>query len=162
MILSIGLTVTIALQIQNGLGKHIQELTPAMMTDSLKAFWASVWIYNLALTATKISILTQYLRVFPVPRFRTACFVVMGFVVLYGLWTLMGSIFLCFPVEFFWDKTIANGKCLNQEAVWFSNAAVNIAQDVVILFLPLTVLKSLRIPDRQKKALIVVFGLGGV
>ncbi|KAJ4297853.1 hypothetical protein N0V90_005752 [Kalmusia sp. IMI 367209] len=162
MILSIGLTVTIALQVQNGLGKHIQELTAAMMVDSLKAFWASVWIYNLALTATKISILTQYLRVFPVPRFRIACFIVLGIVVLYGLWTLFGSIFLCFPVAFFWDKSIANGKCLNQEVIWFTNASVNIAQDVVILFLPMTVLRSLDIPRRQKRALIVVFGIGGV
>ncbi|KAK7189183.1 hypothetical protein DPSP01_005426 [Paraphaeosphaeria sporulosa] len=162
MILSIGLTVTIALQVQNGLGKHMQELTPAMMTDSLKAFWASVWIYNLSLTATKMSILTQYLRVFPIPRYRVACYVVMAFVALYGLWTLLGSIFLCFPVAFFWDKTIADGRCLNQEAIWFSNATINIVQDVVILILPIAVLKSLPIPSRQKKALIAVFGLGGV
>ena len=121
-----------------------------------------MWIYHLALTATKMSILTTYLRVFPIPRFRTACYVVMGSVVIYGLWTLIGSIFLCFPVAFFWDKSIANGKCLNQEAIWFSNAAVNIVQDVVILFLPMTVLKSLEIPKQQKRALIIVFGLGGL
>lgn len=35
-ILSIGLTVTIALQVSNGLGMHIRDLTPAMMTNSLK------------------------------------------------------------------------------------------------------------------------------
>lgn len=81
---------------------------------------------------------------------------------IYGLWTLLGSIFLCFPVAYFWDKTIANGKCLNQEAIWFSNASVNIAQDVIILFLPMAVLKSLDIPNKQKRALIVVFGLGGL
>ncbi|KAL5414765.1 hypothetical protein PMIN04_008888 [Paraphaeosphaeria minitans] len=162
MILSIGLTVTIALQVHNGLGKHIQELTPAMMTDSLKTFWASVWIYNLSLTATKMSILTQYLRVFPIPRFRVACYVVIGFVALYGIWTLLGSIFLCFPVAYFWDKTIADGRCLNQEAIWFSNATVNIVQDIVILILPIAVLKSLSITSRQKKVLIVVFGLGAV
>ncbi|KAF1977902.1 hypothetical protein BU23DRAFT_452096, partial [Bimuria novae-zelandiae CBS 107.79] len=162
LVLSIGLTVTIALQVQNGLGLHIQDLTPAMMTDSLKAFWASVWIYNLSLTATKISILTQYLRVFPTPRFRTACFVVMGVVVVYGLWTLLGSIFLCFPVAFFWDKSVSNGQCLDQKAVWFTNAGVNIAQDVVILFLPMTVVKTLSIPKKQKRALIVVFGIGSL
>lgn len=119
-------------------------------------------MYNLTLTATKMSILTQYLRVFAVPRFRNVCFVVMGFVVLYGLWTLLGSIFLCFPVDYFWDKTIVNGRCLNQEAIWFSNATVNIVQDMAILFLPIVVLKRLPIPSRQKKALIVVFALGGV
>lgn len=86
----------------------------------------------------------------------------MGIVAIYGLWTLIGSIFLCFPVAFFWDKNIANGKCLNQEAIWFSNASVNITQDVIILLMPMFVLKSLDIPSKQKRALIVVFGLGGL
>lgn len=35
-ILSIGLTVAIALQISNGLGMHIQDLSPAMMINSQK------------------------------------------------------------------------------------------------------------------------------
>lgn len=121
-----------------------------------------MWIYNLSLTATKISILVQYLKVFSTLRFRIICCVVLGFIVVYGTWTLFGSIFLCFPVDFFWDKSIPGGKCLNQEVVWFSNAGVNIAQDVVILFLPLPVLRKLAIPSRQKKALIVVFALGGL
>lgn len=104
----------------------------------------------------------QYLRIFPTSRFRTVCYVVLSIVVVYGAWTLFGSIFLCFPVAFFWDKTIIDGKCLNQFAVWFTNAGVNIAQDVIILFLPMPVLRNLDIPMRQKKALIIVFALGGL
>ncbi|KAF2277675.1 uncharacterized protein EI97DRAFT_301179 [Westerdykella ornata] len=158
---SIGLTATIGAQIQNGMGKHIFELLADEMIDSQKAFWASIWIYYLALAFTKLSILVQYLRIFPTRRFRIVCSVVIGLVALYGVWGLFGSIFLCVPVHSFWDKSVG-GKCMDQFAVWFSNAAMNIAQDFVILLLPMPVLRRLSIPTRQKKALMIVFALGGI
>lgn len=131
------------------------------MINSQKAFWASVWMYNLSLTVTKISILVQYLRLFPTRRFRIVCYVVLGIVTAYGVWTLFGNIFICTPVEFFWNKSLPNGSCLNQFTVWFTNAGVNIVQDFVILVLPMPVLRSLSIPKGQKRALMVVFALGG-
>lgn len=86
----------------------------------------------------------------------------MGVVTLYGFWGLFGSIFLCVPVHSFWDKTVEGSRCMNQFAVWFSNAAINIVQDFVILLLPMPVLRRLSIPRRQKKALMIVFALGGM
>lgn len=83
-------------------------------------------------------------------------------VALYGVWGLFGSIFLCFPVRFFWDRTIPGGKCLNQFAIWFSNATMNIVQDFIILLLPMPVLRKLDIPRKQKRVLMVIFALGGV
>lgn len=109
-----------------------------------------------------MSILFQYLRVFPTPRFRVVCYVVLAVVVLHGIWTFFGSIFICFPINFFWDKGIPGGRCLDERAVWFTNAGLNIAQDLVILFLPMPVLRKLNIPRRQKKALMTVFAVGGV
>jgi hypothetical protein len=41
-------------------------------------------------------------------------------------------------------------------------AVVNIIQDVAILCMPIQVIRNLTIPVRQKKALIVVFLLGGM
>ena len=119
-------------------------------------------MYNLSLTFTKMSILLQYLTIFPTRRFRIACYVVLGFVSSYGVWTLFGNIFMCTPVAFFWNKAIPDGKCLNQFAVWFTNGAVNILQDIVILILPMPVLRNLPILKGQKRALMVMFALGGL
>jgi hypothetical protein len=91
-----------------------------------------------------------------------ACIIVLGFVVAFGIWGFFGSVFLCYPVQFFWDKKVKGGKCLDQFGVWFSNAGLNIIQDFIILLLPMPVLRRLVIPKRQKKALIVVFALGGL
>ncbi|KAF1962869.1 hypothetical protein CC80DRAFT_99403 [Byssothecium circinans] len=162
MVASIGLTVTIGLQIQNGMGQHIADLTKEQMINSQKAFWASLWIYNLALTSTKLSILVQYLRIFPNVRFRLVCFVAIGVVIAWGVWSIFGNMFICLPVTFFWNKDVLGGKCLNQTLVWFMNASINIAQDVIILLMPIWVLRGLAIPAKQKKALIIVFLLGGV
>ncbi|KAF2116474.1 hypothetical protein BDV96DRAFT_543909 [Lophiotrema nucula] len=161
MVFSIALTVAISEQVRNGLGMHITELGPKMMIDSQKAFWASVWVYYLALSFTKISILVQYLRIFPTPRFRAVCCVVLSFVVGFGIWNFFGSIFLCTPVQFFWNKSLKKGTCLNQFVVWFVNAGVNIAQDVIILILPMPLLHRLNVPRAQKRALIIIFSLGG-
>lgn len=160
--LAIGLAVQTTLQVKNGLGKHINELSPSDMVDSQKAFWASIWMYNLSLSTTKASILLLYLRIFQTRRFRIICGAILVFVGLYGLWTFVGSIFLCFPINFFWDKAVEGGKCLDQQVVWFTNSTVNIFQDVLIFFLPIPVLRRLEIPAAQKKALMVVFAIGGV
>jgi len=124
--------------------------------------FAHQFVDNLLLTVTKISILLQYLQIFPIRRFKTACYVLLGIVTAYGVWTLFGNMFMCTPVEFFWNKTIPGGKCLNQFAVWFLNAGVNIVQDFAILILPMPVLRSLSIQKGQKRALMVMFALGGL
>ena len=55
---------------------------------------------------------------------------------------------------------VAHGHCLNRYPVWFTNSALNIVSDVAIFLAPMPVLSQLRLPRRQRMALIVVFGLG--
>ena len=75
---------------------------------------------------------------------------------------MLGSIFACTPVAYFWEKSISNGHCINLLAFWFSNAAFNILSDLVIIILPIPVLKSLSIPLKQKYGLIMIFIMGGL
>ena len=119
-------------------------------------------VYYLSLTFTKVSILLQYLRIFPTPKFRLAAHIVLGVVCVYGAWTVFGSIFECWPVQFFWDKSIKGGHCLNQFAVWFTNAGMNIVTDIALVILPISSIQHLNLPNRQKRLLIIVFGLAGL
>lgn len=161
MLCSIALTVTICEQVKYGMGQHVYTLSKETLINSQKPFWASIWIYNLSLTFTKVSILLQYLRIFTIKQFRVFCWTLLGFVAIYSTWTFFGSIFECMPVAYFWDKTIKGGHCMNQYAVWFTNAAVNIVTDFAIIILPMPVLRSLDLPLKQKRALMLVFALGG-
>ena len=118
-------------------------------------------MYYLSLGLTKASILLQYARVFPTPKFRIACAAVMILVILYTIWTEFGSIFACYPVRAFWTKE-QPARCINQFAMWFTNAALNILTDFLIIVLPMPVIKRLNLARRQKQALIAIFAIGGV
>jgi hypothetical protein len=123
-------------------------------------FWASLWIYNLALTITKVAILVQYIRIFPIRHFRCACYAVLCIVIACGAWGVFGNVFICYPIGFLWDRTVKDGRCMDDNIVWFTTAGLNIFQDVVILFMPIRVIRSLTITRSQKKGLITMFGLG--
>ncbi|KAF2116403.1 hypothetical protein BDV96DRAFT_574059 [Lophiotrema nucula] len=159
MLCSIGLTICIGIQVEYGMGQHYWMLSPEDGTQSLKAFWASLIVYYLSLGLTKSSILLQYQRVFPTKNFQIACWSIMSVVVAYTIWTVLGSIFACIPVRAFWTKE--ESRCINQFAMWFTNAAINIGTDLAIIILPMPVVRSLNLARRQKQALIGIFAIGG-
>jgi hypothetical protein len=92
---------------------------------------------------------------------RLACNLLIGFLALYGTWTVVSAWANCVPLAKFWDDTIP-GFCFDKEALWFSNSAIHILTDILILIYPMPVLKSLQLPKRQKVALMGVFALGGL
>jgi len=92
-----------------------------VLTRRLQMFWVSVWIYNIALTCTKISLLIQYMRLFAVSSARIVCWIVITATVIFGLFSVFGNIFLCTPVERWWNKSIP-GHCLDEASVWLSNS----------------------------------------
>ncbi len=113
----------------------------------------------MSLTFTKISILLLYIRIFKTTMIKGACYTLLGFVAVYGVWLFFSSIFFCVPVEAFWDESIT-GYCLPHSLIWFLNANINIATDLSIFLLPIPVIKTLLLPKRQKFGLYIVFGLG--
>ncbi|KAJ4992001.1 hypothetical protein SVAN01_02596 [Stagonosporopsis vannaccii] len=156
---SILLTTCIGYQAKWGMGKHAATLSLDDNVKVSKAFWASLIVYYLSLGLTKSSILLQYHRVFPTPKFRLSCWCVFAVVVCYTVWTVFGSIFACVPVRAFWTKESAH--CIDQFAMWFTNAAINIVTDFVIILLPMPVIRRLQLGKRQKSALIGIFAVGG-
>jgi hypothetical protein len=130
-------------------------------TNSQKAFFGSLIVYYLSLGLTKSSIVFQYRRVFPLKNVQRACWIVLAIVISYTIWTVLGSIFACIPTRAFWTKE-PGAKCINQTVMWFTNAAINIATDFIIILLPMPVIKSLQLARRQKLALYVIFAIGGM
>lgn len=161
MVLSVGLSVCTWMEVKFGFGRHADTLSAAQDESANKALFVSIAFYGTAMFCTKFSILLQYLRIFPHTGFRKACYVLMFVVFAYASWCFWSAIFFCKPVSAFWQGGIAKGQCLNHEAVWFFNAAVNIVTDIATAVLPLPVLHHLQVPKRAKTALMVVFSLGG-
>ena len=71
-------------------------------------------------------------------------------------WTLLESI--CCVVSSGLDEVL----CTMLICIRFANAGINIFTDIATGLLPLRVLKDLEMPKRQRIALMIVFGLGGL
>lgn len=145
-------------EVKYGLGTPFLEIPPENQMKFYQALWATIPTYNLALALSKISIVCQYLRVFPVPAMQLTCKIMLGVLAVYGCWTVLGSVFMCVPVQFFWG--VGEGSCMNRLAFWFSNAALNIATDLIIFIMPMPLIRGLQIPKKQKIGLMVLFACG--
>ena len=86
---------------------------------------------------------------------------IIAFLIVYGTWAILGTIFTCWPVAKYWDLTIRDGKCLSRNGITYANAGINIGTDVTLLAIPLLLLKDIHIPTPQKIILLGVFACGG-
>ncbi|KAL1863285.1 hypothetical protein Plec18170_000118 [Paecilomyces lecythidis] len=148
-------------QQQYGLGKHEWSVSPESMQTQLRCLWIAIPMYNSSLVCTKFSILFNYLRVFPNRRLRLSCYIMMGVVTAYSSWAIVSGYLTCVPVAKFWNPTL-KGHCLNFQALWFFNAAMNIITDTTLLIIPMPVLSHLQLPKKQKIALMGVFAVGAI
>lgn len=107
----------------------------------------------------KVSILVQYLRIFPVRRFRLSCYCLLAIVAAAGTWAVSSNIFLCNPVAFAWSDTLLKGYCMDRNLLWYTNAGLNIALDLTILLLPMPLIRRLQIPQSQKRGLVMMLAV---
>jgi uncharacterized membrane protein len=111
------------------------------------------------LCVVKISILLQYRRIFVGSVIQR---LIQGLLVVFGAWTVVLTFLLtlvCVPVAKFWEPTV-KGHCLNELAIWYVVAGVNLVTDFTVCFMPLPVISHLHLPPRQKLMLAGVFCLG--
>lgn len=158
-LLTIGAAVAIGLEAHWGLGRHSWLMLAEDYTPYMKAFYASIVVYNVATCVVKMSILLQYRRIFTGVVMQKLTLAVLLFE---GAWAVTLSVLLplvCNPVASFWDPE-SPGKCLNQLAIWYVMASINLVSDFVIFSMPLPVIKKLQLPKKQKILLMGVFCLG--
>lgn len=139
-----------------------KEAQPLTGHHEYQALWGTIPLYNLALILCKISIAIQYYRVFRNPPVQRIIKVVLVFLVIYGSWAILNTIFTCVPVRKYWDLTVKGGHCINRNSLTFANAGINIISDITLLAIPIVLLRGLQIPRRQKYILVGVFACGSI
>jgi hypothetical protein len=137
-------------------------LAPETIEGQLHYLWLSVPFYNLALIFAKLSALTLFVRLFRPRPFLLTCYISMGLLVIAGLWMTLSGFIFCVPVHDFWNvlEETRSRHCLPEGPVWFTNAGIQIATDLIILVLPMPLLWKLQMPRRQKWGIMLVFSLG--
>lgn len=111
--------ITTYRQAETGMGLHVWD--PRIDFEKMSLyFWTALWSYYTALGFTKLSILMQYLRIFPQVAFRKACYVMLGITVAWTLWAVFSSMIMCIPVSVFWTTTdfFHDPRCLPRMETW--------------------------------------------
>lgn len=172
--------VSMLIEVRNGMGKHIWDIQifvvgPAM----LKAWWFSVLTYNLAIGLTKISICMLYLSIFTIEWARRASYCLLCIVVITNLWAIATVLTNCIPLEATWDYRVKATFCQGDTVWWASTASVTcpdaprsvsslltpqdrvtLATDLMMFTLPIPMVFPLKLPRRQKLAVVSVFTVG--
>lgn len=116
--------------------------------------------YFTSITLIKISIIVCYIRVFPNKFMRWVCATV-GFLVL-GVWicSIFTTIFTCQKVSDQWEFNNVNRKCIAVVPYYYFAAAMNAFTDVALTIAPVPLLLTIKVSQREKFILCVLFGMG--
>ncbi|KAL2170767.1 hypothetical protein VTG60DRAFT_4422 [Thermothelomyces hinnuleus] len=157
-----GVTASSLEQVVHGVGKHAWEVDIYALPKFERASWYGILFYNLSLTLSRISIILLYNRIFTYTWIKRAIRVVLILVTAIGIWLVVSVCTACVPLKAFWDWSLFYKQPVfcQPPNLWWANAGLHIASDLVVMALPMPVLSSLNLPRRQKYAIIGVFALG--
>ncbi|KAK3938736.1 hypothetical protein QBC46DRAFT_365287 [Diplogelasinospora grovesii] len=157
-----GVSVSSIEQAVRGAGLHSWQLDLTQFSALERAAWYGIVFYSLSLTFTRISILLLYRRIFTYSWAKRAIRITLILVITLGLWFIASILTACVPLTAFWDWSLffTTHVYCQPVQIWWLNAALNIVSDIVIMAVPMPVLSTLKLPKRQKIALVGVFGLG--
>ncbi|KAK8075585.1 hypothetical protein PG997_010248 [Apiospora hydei] len=157
--------VSILAVVVGGMGYHIDEianrfhvLPPSEIFTKYLLAMQMLWCFNL--TLTKAAILTLYTKIFTMRPFVIVAKITMVVAAFCTTIMVIGSMSVCQPVAYYWDKTILGGMCGDYPALWTANAGISIATSVVTLVLPIPHVWKLQLDRNMRISLIGAFSLG--
>ncbi|GAB1319675.1 hypothetical protein MFIFM68171_09885 [Madurella fahalii] len=160
LVAAAGMCISMLIEVKNGMGKHVWDIDIFVQgPPMLEAWWFSVLTYILALGMAKISICMLYLTIFTLEWARRACYGVLFIVVISNLWSVATILTHCIPLEAAWDWRVKATFCQG-DTVWWASTALIIATDVMVFTLPIPMVLPLKLPRRQKVAVVGVFAVG--
>ncbi|RBR07522.1 uncharacterized protein FIESC28_10603 [Fusarium coffeatum] len=155
---TLGFLIAVMQQVKFGLGL---PPNPKLLSSIIQATTASVISYTICHLAIKLSISFQCLRIFTTRTARRLFISLIVFYAVYGMLCLMLTVFTCDPIAKYWDDSMP-GKCLDNRALRYAFAGINIVNDITLLVAPMPFLRNLQIERRIKFVLMGVFAAGAV
>ncbi|KAL8650348.1 MAG: hypothetical protein Q9210_003872 [Variospora velana] len=162
LILTYGLDITSFFAIKAGTGRHMITLTLDQIQSLIKTDQATQVLFGCSITATKLSILFFYDRLFP---FRT--FVIVSLItgvasILWWIGLMLTAFLHCHPLAYYWDRSIPNGYCVDEHLIGYTITSVNIATDLIVLILPIPWLWGMNMTVPKRMAVVSLFILGSL
>ncbi|KAI1417670.1 hypothetical protein F5Y13DRAFT_151564 [Hypoxylon sp. FL1857] len=161
MIICIAYSVLMANATYNGMGLHVWQYDAEL--NSRYYLWIGITseFYCLALCGFKSALIIMYIQLFGVyTRFRWTCYGTLFFCVGYLFCNMITEFFGCHPIEKKWKPGL-EGYCINSVVAATFYGACNMASDLIIAILPLTMIWKLQVATKlQKIGLSLVLSCG--
>ncbi|KAL2865636.1 uncharacterized protein BJX67DRAFT_168976 [Aspergillus lucknowensis] len=164
--IAMGTVISMAEQ-QYGWNRHIWDVPLDWLTTVSKLNLTFQILFSLSCSITKLSLLWFCRRLLGAgikglsSKYNIAMILGMVVVGLSSTLFILISIFQCRPVRAYWDvQPQYSYHCLNNGAIVFSASVINIFTDVLVTILPMPLIWNLKLPTRQRIAVISIFGLG--
>ncbi|KAK5267249.1 hypothetical protein LTR99_006436 [Exophiala xenobiotica] len=154
------LTSLIVWQSRNGLGLDVDELTEDQLSVIRKATWATKLVYPLAAMSVQNAFLFQYRKLMICRWQRWIIHTMMAIVTGFAIASTVVAATECLPLRAFWHNTSPNEQCMDFIAYWMFSASFNTITALVVWVIPVPVIRTLHLPTRQKRWLMLVFLLG--
>jgi len=161
-VIAFGLTMSVIWGTRYGLGRHQENIPSEWRSTLKKCNYVFSVLYNPALMMSKTSILVFYLTLSKSNHtFRWATIGTLVIVNAGGFALTMLNVWQCTPVQAVFRQPIPDtASCTDVVTIYLSSAPLNIITDLAILFLPMPILTSMRLPKKQKIILIITFSFG--
>ena len=118
-------------------------------------------LYSTTIFLIKLSWLALLQRIFPAKWLLRATWAIGSLITAYTIVQIVCAVLHCVPIRALWDPQVL-GRCINIDDVFILCGSLNIATDIVILFLPMPELWKLQVSNTRKAQLTFMFLLGGL
>ncbi|MCJ1249816.1 hypothetical protein MMC30_007042 [Trapelia coarctata] len=153
---SIGQSIAVAIQNQNGIGRHQSSLSQSEILVFEKAGYSSDLLFIVNIALSKIAILILLRQITPVPLQRRFALSLIAFIACWGISALFASAFQC-PLAYAWD--LFSTQCFNQISFWTYFGVINILTEIAIIALPIYTLWNVHISAKSRAAIIACFAI---
>nr|OQO19288.1 hypothetical protein B0A51_11178 [Rachicladosporium sp. CCFEE 5018] len=163
LVCKIGIDIGGIILLQNGLGRHINTLTRQQLVNFAKTQYSGSFLYPACITFVKLSILSQYRRVFAShsKAFKWQINILMALVVAWGIGIIITAMLLCQPIAKLWNPAIP-GSCIDLVKFYYGIQIPNILTDLLIIIVPIKEVLTLDLTRKLKIGAITMFLLGTI
>lgn len=137
------------------------QYTPADVEFTKLSYIGTVLYFTIT-SATKVSILLMYNRLFSVDTsFRRQVVIVAAAVAGFWIGCTVADLLNCIPLEWTWNNALDDPRyCFNYNIFWLTSGIVEACLDIVIIIMPVRVVIGLSLNKSKKFAVAGVFLLG--
>ncbi|KAJ5642222.1 hypothetical protein N7490_006222 [Penicillium lividum] len=159
-----GVTICTILVTFNGVDEDIWSLEQKTRGRVALLFWLAQLFWALSQVCIKLSLIVLLRQLLSsIKKWHIATTILIIFTVAWGAAFLLVNIFQCLPPQHFWLRVSVKGTCLGgQDSFFISMSAISLAEDVILLFLPVVIVWRLKLATQQKIQLTGLFSVGGL